>query len=449
MTRDDSTDRVDGSGTHGSLSGGGAHEREIVGPARIAQLAERDHRAVQPFLRGTEQPKTVATTVDALAGSVPAEGPVDALDEVVAAVRCHEHPLVNEAATRYFHAASRAAPAAVADHAAVFETMLSIGFSADGPDPIGLGDWREVQRVTAALSALVDDHPDAVVPAAGQLTAFVADHLGQASLRLQVFETLTDAMVPDALFGDAELGESPDYSAVEPTGRAHHLASHVGDIARVIDRRNGRRGEWALLYAVALERPGAVTPHLDTVVDGWRRTSPESRRGLFVSGVLSLVADARPRPLRTHADSVVAAAAGTLATAAEDLSAADHPIEYPHDRDVFGTLWCLPVVLSVVTDLARACPRATVAAFERSPLRRRVRALGPELWATVPELVEAAADAPPAGSAVLLELLGAIAEASGVFVRHHADAVREIRAAAGDERVRAATDRLLVVAGVE
>ena len=450
MTRDDATDHVDGSGPGGPPSGWVvADENEIVGPARLAQLADRDPREVRPFLRAAEQPRAAATAVDALAGSASEDGPTPLLGDVVASVRRHEHPLVNEAATRYFLAASRAAPAAVADHAAVFETMLRTGFSADGADPLPLADWREVQRVTAALSVLVDDHPDAVAPAAGELTAFVAGHLGQASLRLQVFETLTDAMVPDSPFGDVALGECPDYSAVEPTGRAHSLAPHAGDLARVTDRRNGQRGEWALLYAVALERPSAVAPHLDTVVDGWRRTSLGSRHWLFVSGILSLVADARPRALRTHAEQVVAVAARSLAEAAEDLAAADHPIEYPGDRDVFGTLWFLPVVLSVVADIARACPRATAAAFEQSSLRRRVRALGTELWATVPGLVEAAADAPPAGTAALLGLLAAIADASGAFVGHHVDAVREIRAAASDERVRAAADRVLAAAGVE
>jgi hypothetical protein len=106
-------------------------------------------------------------------------------------------------------------------------------------------------------------------------------------------------------------------------------------------------------------------------------------------------------------------------------------------------------VLSVVADLARACPRATASASERLPLCDRVRALGTELWAAVPVLVEAATDAPPATTVVLLKLLAAIGDASGAFVGHHADAFREIRAAANDERVRAAADRVLDTGGVE
>jgi hypothetical protein len=426
--------RLDRIGTH-----------EVVGPARLGQLVAHDRRAIEPFLDGTDTPSAAATAIEALARVIPDEGPVPLLPTVVETVRGHDHPPVNEAAVPYLSAASRVVPATLAAHAAVFERMLATGFTPGADVDYPLRDWRAVQQVTATLAALIETHPDAVLPAGTELLAFVACHLGQGSLRRQVLETLADAVVPDDPFGSVQLGESPRFGAVEPTGRAYRLAPAVPDLVRIVDRHNGYRGEWELLYAIALERPGAVAPHLDTVATGWHGRSVGSEHWLFVSGILSLVAEGRNRP---HPEPVVDAAGRTLERAATGLATTDHPIEYPADRDALRTLWCLPVVLAVLVDHARARPLATADAVGEAPLRERIRTLGTELWAAVPPLVEAATATSPA-AVVPLQLLEAIAAATGAFVTRHTGTLRTIRADADHERVRAAAARVLATLETE
>jgi hypothetical protein len=367
-----------------------------------------------------------------------------ALDAVTETVRHHDHPAVNEAAVPYLLAASRADPDTVADHAAVFGELLETGFPSDhdGAPAVTLGHWEEVNTIIATLGHLVDSRPEAVVPAAGGLLAWAAGNLGQASVRYQLMDVLTAAVVPDAPFGGRSVNDPLSVAAVEPTGHARGLAPHVDHLLHIVDRRSGLRGEWALLYAIALESPSALAAGVETVLNRWAH-GVGTREWLYATGSLAALAEQDSDALRPHVPGLLAAAAQALSAVDRLLSDATYPLSGGEDHTTLRALWCVPTTLSVVASVARTCPDATDRTFGDAALRQRVRDLGAELWVAVPTLVEAAAEAPPAGAVVVLELLAAVAAASGAFVVHHTETLRAIRAEADDERVRAATTAVL------
>jgi hypothetical protein len=413
-------------------------------PSPLVRLFRSHPDQARLCLAQADTTERAVTAIQAVTEVAEATEAALAIDAVVAAVRRHDHPAVNEAVVPYLHVASRVAPAAVADHAGVFGALLETGFPSDhdGAPAVTLGHWEEVKTIISALGHLVKPHPGAVIPAAGGLLAWAAGNLGQASVRHQLLEVLTAAVVPEAPFEGRLVDEPYSVPDIEPTGHANGLAPHVEHLVRIADRRPGTTGVWALLYAIALEAPTALAEAIEPILERWGH-GVGTEGWLYTADTILLLAEQAPATLRPHGQTLCAAAARALAEVDRRLTDAVHPLSRRAEYTALRALWCAPHTLSILATVARRCPAAAGAAVDDDDLRQRVHGLGSELWLAVPPLVEAAAETPPVGAVALLDLLAAIAEATGAFVVHHTDTLRAIRAEATDQQVRAAATAAL------
>ena len=414
--------------------------------AGSSTLADEDPVAVRKLLEDTSQVGTVVACIDALAAAFEdgEEFPVrDTVPAVLGVVTACEDTEATRAAVDFCLRVADEDPAALVPHVGVLAAFLERERElAEGSTKVVFEDqYDRVSSVVRVLAAVEDVERGAVVPTVDELVWYLSAWPAQRNLHRSVLDVLVELAVDPPTNDTGGKRDGPRFRWGRPTEHVERLAPHTATFVEALSSRDGAgRHALRLLYVVARDRPGAVEPHLDFVVNSWRNTVPNRRDWLPVYGILSAVANSRPAALEAYVSPVVEGAACDFAR-----------LRRPDDE-----LWAraaksadlTSASLAVVVDLVRTHPERTAAAVERTRLPVLVGAGPSGLAETVPMLVNALApDLPTEGTVAALQLLEAVATVAPDAIAPHADRLERVRDGATTDRVRTLSERLLAECG--